>query len=241
MTLYSKETEIKIEQMELYEENASEKRWSVSSRKSASRWNVDSERALLRLWFAHMEQLRGCRKNRHIIQEMMNKMHNQGYYYTVDELKTKMHNVSARYKREKQAIEATGSTSDWEIFNDVDRLLDPDKSFNPDDLPMEHINNLETPLTNNVSNSRFSTPPLTPFMYKESSSELPSTSNVFTVPKEEDNLTQVFTDFENRIEGMYDEIKKLVKIEEEKKDILKSFVDREADVQKALIDFLKKS
>lgn len=45
-------------------------------------------------------------------------------------------------RREKQAIEATGSPSDWEIFNDVDRLLDPDKSFNPDDLPMEHINSM---------------------------------------------------------------------------------------------------
>ncbi|XP_073837696.1 uncharacterized protein isoform X3 [Musca autumnalis] len=73
-------------------------KWIVSSRKSANRWNLNSERALLNLWYAHMEQLRSCRKNRHIIQEMVVEMQAQGFNYSVMEIKTKMHNVSARYK-----------------------------------------------------------------------------------------------------------------------------------------------
>lgn len=67
-------------------------------RKSASKWDQIGERALVELWAERMPQLRGCRKNSHIHMEMASELAMQGFTYTPEELRTKMHNMTCRYR-----------------------------------------------------------------------------------------------------------------------------------------------
>ncbi|XP_073822056.1 uncharacterized protein [Musca autumnalis] len=94
-----------------------------------------------------MGQLRGCRKNSHILQEMAAELQKLGYNYTAGELKTKMHNVTARFRKEKQKIGTTGGLpSDWDLFKDVEMLLAPCKSINTEFLVLDSINSLAATL-----------------------------------------------------------------------------------------------
>lgn len=68
------------------------------NRKSASKWDQCGERALIEVWTEKMPQLRGCRKNSHILMEMASELEQLGYKYSVEELKTKMHNMTTRYR-----------------------------------------------------------------------------------------------------------------------------------------------
>lgn len=67
-------------------------------RKSASKWEMGAEYALFDLWAEKMEELRSVRKNSHILMEISAEMKKRGFVYTVEELKTKMHNMTSRYR-----------------------------------------------------------------------------------------------------------------------------------------------
>ncbi|TMW51152.1 hypothetical protein DOY81_003768 [Sarcophaga bullata] len=91
-----------------------------SARKTASKWDQSAERALLEVWSDMMPRLRGCRKNSHILMEMASELEMQGFNYTVEELKTKMHNMTTRYRKEKSRMGTGGSPTDWDFFNDME-------------------------------------------------------------------------------------------------------------------------
>ncbi|XP_065356333.1 uncharacterized protein LOC135950727 [Calliphora vicina] len=136
-----------------------------------------------------MVELRGVRKNSHILLEMVAELDLQGYKYTVPELKTKLHNITARYRKEKQKIGTTGdSPSDWDLYKEVECLLAPSKAYNSEGLVVD--------------------------IWKKNIEQI----------EEKINKTS----------------KRVIEIEEEKKNILKNYVDRVADVQKALVEFLKR-
>ncbi|XP_037808854.1 uncharacterized protein LOC119601785 [Lucilia sericata] len=61
------------------------------------------------------------------------------------ELKTKMHNITARYRKEKQKIgTAGGSLSDWDLYKEVESLLAPSKTYNSEGLVVDSVNNINT-------------------------------------------------------------------------------------------------
>lgn len=75
----------------------------------------------------------------------------------------------------------------------------------------------------------------------EKSSPAPSSSAAL---RKKEGLGIYFKRVEKRIDLIQDDIKntseRFISIEEEKKEILKSYVEKEAEVQNALIDFLKR-
>ncbi|XP_067642231.1 uncharacterized protein [Eurosta solidaginis] len=95
----------------------------TSSRKSASKWEQAGERALIELWNERLDELRGCRKNGHIIFEMAEQLEDYGYSYSEEELRTKMHNLNARFRRERKEVEKTGMPSTWERYDEMEDIL----------------------------------------------------------------------------------------------------------------------
>ncbi|XP_073838387.1 uncharacterized protein isoform X2 [Musca autumnalis] len=214
-----------------------------ANRKTPSRWDINSERALLEVWQNYMGQLRGCRKNSHILQEMAADLQKLGYNYTAGELKTKMHNVTARFRKEKQKIGTTGgSPSDWDLFKDVEMLLAPCKSINTEFLVLDSINNIDATLTCDILTNEIC-PPSPPIAIDEdylsnhsADAEMPSTSS-----KKRRKTKEYVCKMEKKIDILIEIEKNKEAIEERKENLLKNFVEREAEVQNALIEFLRKS
>ncbi|XP_017465831.1 PREDICTED: uncharacterized protein LOC108358843 isoform X2 [Rhagoletis zephyria] len=111
------------------------------NRKGASNWEEVSERALIEVWSERIVELRGCRKNSHILLEMAQDLERQGYVYSVVELKNKMHNLTTRYRKEKQKVGPTGgSPSTWNLFQEMQSLLAPYKSYHTEGLLVDSVN-----------------------------------------------------------------------------------------------------
>ncbi|XP_058986633.1 uncharacterized protein LOC131806512 [Musca domestica] len=187
-----------------------------------------------------MSQLRGCRKNSHILQEMASELGKHGFSYTSHEIKTKMHNMAARFRKEKRLVGTTGgSPSDWELYKEMEMLLAPCKTYNTEFLVLDSVNDIDAILTCEVSNS----PPSSPIIPSSSSqlnttdlsSELPFTSSSKKRKREKEHAEKV----ERKIDILIEIEQRKEAIEEKKEALLRSFVEREAEVQKALVDFLR--
>lgn len=61
-------------------------------------WSAQTESLLCDIWAEKNEELRGVRKNMHVYAEMCQQLFLQGFECTIDELKTKLHNLSTKYK-----------------------------------------------------------------------------------------------------------------------------------------------
>ncbi|XP_058981188.1 uncharacterized protein LOC131803689 [Musca domestica] len=208
-------------------------------RKTPNKWSIISERALLEVWGLFMSQLRGCRKNSHILQEMASELGKHGFLYTSHEIKTKMHNMAARFRKEKRLVGTTGgSPSDWELYKEMEMLLAPCKTYNTEFLVLDSVNDIDAILTCEMSNS----PPSSPIIPSSSSqlpidlsSELPFTSSSKKRKREIEHAEKV----ERKIDILIEIEQRKEAIEEKKEALLRSFVEREAEVQKALVDFLR--
>ncbi|XP_055856956.1 uncharacterized protein LOC129919884 isoform X1 [Episyrphus balteatus] len=87
-------------------------------------WGTDDEEFLLELWAASEPQLRGSRKNGHIYKEMSKEFEGRPMSYSAEEIKMKLHNLTTKYKKEKQIIGPSGgSPSEWALYNKVHSIL----------------------------------------------------------------------------------------------------------------------
>ncbi|XP_036320747.1 proline-rich protein 12-like [Rhagoletis pomonella] len=222
---------------------------------------------------------------------MAQDLERQGYVYSVVELKNKMHNLTTRYRKEKQKVGPTGgSPSNWNLFQEIQSLLAPYKSYHTEGLLVDSVNNINSQSLCSIpgsplpSPSAYSASPL-PSPSIAATSPLPSPSIPITSPlpspsipvispvpsppitiasplpspnmsedspapstsaraRRKEELANLFKRVERNIETIQKDIKstseKFVSIEEEKKEILKWYVKNEAEVQKALIEFLKR-
>lgn len=66
--------------------------------KRRNRWTEDSEKLFLQLWRENLDELRACKKNSHILMEIVVEMELQGFKYSLIEMKTKMHNMTSKYR-----------------------------------------------------------------------------------------------------------------------------------------------
>ncbi|XP_073819129.1 uncharacterized protein [Musca autumnalis] len=67
------------------------------NKQSRKRWSPAGEEFLLDLWEKNMDKLRGARKNSHVYANIVAEMASQGYIYTPDEIKNKLHNITSRF------------------------------------------------------------------------------------------------------------------------------------------------
>lgn len=66
--------------------------------KKINLWGDGSESLLIDIWRSRINDLRGVRKNSHIVEEMAAELQQLGVMCTPSEIKTKMHNLTARYR-----------------------------------------------------------------------------------------------------------------------------------------------
>ncbi|XP_068143221.1 trichohyalin [Drosophila tropicalis] len=90
-------------------------------------WTEDATRVFLQLWAAHIDDLRSNRMKKEIHQEMANEM--KKFEITPTEVKSKIDNMSKRYKQESEMTSSTGIPSEWEYFYKLRSLLTPTASI----------------------------------------------------------------------------------------------------------------
>ncbi|XP_050328628.1 inactive protein tyrosine kinase pTKL-like [Bactrocera neohumeralis] len=106
--------------------------------KKRNLWSDRAEALLIELWQNKISALRGPRKNNHIEEEMAMELQQQGVHFTASEIKSKMHNLSLRYKKEKTAVGSTGgSPSQWPLYEKMRAVLLPYVSYNTESLVEE--------------------------------------------------------------------------------------------------------
>ncbi|XP_054086480.1 uncharacterized protein LOC105217639 [Zeugodacus cucurbitae] len=157
-----------------------------SNYKRRNKWTEDSEKLLLQLWRENLGKLRACKKNSHILMEIVVEMELQGFKYNLSELKTKMHNMSSKYKRERIQVRSTGIPSLWEPYEEMDSLLTEFENG-----PRDCQNNVKTNEIKIKSDRR--TSPLVPIKNHIShrDSESPCNDNSFaTLSESDDNVEE---------------------------------------------------
>ncbi|XP_018799246.1 PREDICTED: uncharacterized protein LOC108977788 [Bactrocera latifrons] len=101
-------------------------------------WSDRAETLLIELWQTKISAFRGPRKNNHILEEMAMELQQQGVHFTAAEIKSKMHNLSRRYRKEKTAVLSTGgSPSQWPLYDKMRAVLLPYVSYNAQSLMEE--------------------------------------------------------------------------------------------------------
>ncbi|XP_016966746.1 uncharacterized protein LOC108035586 [Drosophila biarmipes] len=91
-------------------------------------WKKDAERMLLQVWAQHIKEFRGEAKNILIYRQMAKEMSQFGPSHT--EVKTKMDNMSRKYRIEAERVRESGVPSKWEYFHRLQALLIGTKAVN---------------------------------------------------------------------------------------------------------------
>ncbi|XP_058833065.1 uncharacterized protein LOC131690969 [Topomyia yanbarensis] len=105
-------------------------------------WSPSQIQLLVELWEEKIGDLRGCRKNSHVYEEMKESFKHHGIEVTTDEIKNRIHNLTARYRKEKTSIGPSGgSPSQWPHYDKIHRILG---SF--------RINNIESVIEDSIVN-----------------------------------------------------------------------------------------
>ncbi|KAH8327871.1 hypothetical protein KR067_001186 [Drosophila pandora] len=89
-------------------------------------WKKDAIQMFLQLWAQHIKDLRGTKKNCVVYREMEKQMSEFGPSHF--EIKTKMDNMSRKYRLEAEKVRETGQPSNWEYFHRIQSLLIGTKS-----------------------------------------------------------------------------------------------------------------
>ncbi|XP_011202273.2 uncharacterized protein LOC105225489 [Bactrocera dorsalis] len=120
-----------------YKDDEEEIKTSIKRR---NRWTEDSERLFLQLWRDNLDELRACKKNSHILMEIVVEMELQGFKYSLIEMKTKMHNMTSKYRRERIEVRTTGIPSLWEHYDEMDSLITEYENDRRNSLDIDHSN-----------------------------------------------------------------------------------------------------
>uniref|UniRef100_A0A336L1I4 CSON003517 protein n=1 Tax=Culicoides sonorensis TaxID=179676 RepID=A0A336L1I4_CULSO len=87
-------------------------------------WKTNEEIFLLELWKERAGDLRRAKRNMHIFSEMEQEFAKNNIYISDNEIKTKIDNLTKKYRSEKQKSGTTGGTpSTWVYFQDVHEII----------------------------------------------------------------------------------------------------------------------
>ncbi|XP_039968164.1 inactive protein tyrosine kinase pTKL-like [Bactrocera tryoni] len=188
--------------------------------KKRSCWSDRAEALLIELWRNKVSAFRGPKKNSHIVEEMAMEMQQQGVHFTASEIKSKMHNLSQRYRKEKTAVGSTGgSPSQWPLYEKMRAVLLPYVSYNAENLVEESFQSSTNsePLQISVETAASSTfvaaSPLSSPVCLPSPSAMPmSPSDISSVPvpspEPSDAINKKRNNFQTIILKKFDQIEK---------------------------------
>nr|XP_036221226.1 uncharacterized protein LOC106626956 isoform X3 [Bactrocera oleae] len=120
----------------LYKDDGEDVKTNIKRR---NRWTEDSEKLFLQLWRENLDE-RACKKNSHILMEIVVEMELQGFKYSLIEMKTKMHNMTSKYRRERIEVRSTGIPSLWEHYDEMDSLITEYENGPRDSMDIDYSN-----------------------------------------------------------------------------------------------------
>ncbi|XP_050091498.1 protein bric-a-brac 1-like [Anopheles aquasalis] len=92
-------------------------------KKKKNRWSMSKIELLIDLWAEHYRQLKSCRRNDHVLMKMKNKLEKSGCKVTVEDIRIRINNLSAKYRKESMLMLAGGSPSKWPLFVKIHNIL----------------------------------------------------------------------------------------------------------------------
>ncbi|XP_036344242.1 uncharacterized protein LOC118753624 [Rhagoletis pomonella] len=104
-----------------------------SGKRRRNRWEEGGEKALLQIWEEKVDKLRAFKKNHHVLIEMVAEMELMDYYYNMRDIKTKMQNMVARYRKERKLVKS-GMPSVWDYYEEMHAIMTRYESNNSEIL-----------------------------------------------------------------------------------------------------------
>ncbi|XP_017468996.1 PREDICTED: myoneurin-like isoform X3 [Rhagoletis zephyria] len=96
----------------------------VKQRRKRSFWNSRAEACFVELWGEKVDELRGARKNTHVYQEMSSELAKQGCFLSAQDVKYKIANLTAKYRKCKEAMAPSGgSPASWNLYEAVHKVI----------------------------------------------------------------------------------------------------------------------
>ncbi|XP_065089197.1 myb/SANT-like DNA-binding domain-containing protein 1 [Ochlerotatus camptorhynchus] len=87
-------------------------------------WSAPQVDLLLEAWEDKISDLRGTRKNTHVYEEIRKIFTEHGYSVSGEDIKIRINNLTARYRKEKALVGPSGgSPSEWPLFDKINSIL----------------------------------------------------------------------------------------------------------------------
>ncbi|XP_064551552.1 uncharacterized protein LOC135437521 [Drosophila montana] len=97
-------------------------------RKPAVYWINTHEEILFRLWHQNLDELRTKRPTRQVYQVIAEKLIDAGLQLGWKDVRTKVDNLTRKYKEELKKLRSTGQASNWKNFEHIHKILGEAKS-----------------------------------------------------------------------------------------------------------------
>uniref|UniRef100_A0A182JJM8 BTB domain-containing protein n=1 Tax=Anopheles atroparvus TaxID=41427 RepID=A0A182JJM8_ANOAO len=98
-------------------------------KKKKNRWSISKIELLIDLWAEHYRELKSCRRNDHVFVKMKHKLEKSGCKVTVEDIRIRINNLSAKYRKESMLTLSGGSPSRWPLFNKIHNILSNDTTL----------------------------------------------------------------------------------------------------------------
>ncbi|EDW70926.2 uncharacterized protein [Drosophila virilis] len=92
-------------------------------RKPSIFWRNTHEEILFRLWHQHLDELRTKRPTKQVYQVIAEKLTDAGFQLGWKDVRTKVDNVTRKYKEELKKLRTTGQPSNWKNFEHIYKIL----------------------------------------------------------------------------------------------------------------------
>uniref|UniRef100_A0A4Y0BVS0 BTB domain-containing protein n=1 Tax=Anopheles funestus TaxID=62324 RepID=A0A4Y0BVS0_ANOFN len=114
-------------------------------KKKKNRWSISKIELLIDLWAEHYRELKSCRRNDHVFVKMKHKLEKSGCKVTVEDIRIRINNLSAKYRKESMLTLSGGSPSRWPLFNKIHNILSNDAGGLDETVETQEESMEETP------------------------------------------------------------------------------------------------
>ncbi|KAI9582529.1 uncharacterized protein LOC119636965 [Glossina fuscipes] len=231
------------------------------SYKARYTWKAYADEALLDLWAKNIEELRGPRRSGHAYLKMAKELGRLGIHVFAEEVKTKIHNLTSKYRKETANVESSGGQpSEWIYYAKVHQIMggQPIPCIQTEECltedPLENTIKLEEPeleifpSCSNSSGSESDFAPRSPSASVPQSQNSPASPICSEVTETEDYRKQILNEFKKCNEQIHYEItrnedfgKKMLKLEEEKIMLLREYLNNVKDIKTMFENYLNKN
>nr|XP_019530006.2 uncharacterized protein LOC109401861 [Aedes albopictus]XP_029729801.1 uncharacterized protein LOC109401861 [Aedes albopictus] len=171
-----------------------------------------------------------------------------GYAVSAEEIKVRINNLTARFKKEKAIVGPSGgSPSEWQLYNRVNQILGSFRIHNvsavvEDSIEEEHLDEefLEEPCTQATFAASESAD--SPIASPSPPERPPPKMRKLMKPQAElmEEFKRTNARIEIELQHMREVDEKLLEIEQERNDILRGMAESSKELNEALVKFLNK-